>query len=858
MNKYFQKYYKFLSFATLVGIISACSSTKKVPEGEYLLTKNKFEFTDKPLFSGIIPDYVYQKPNNRNLLQMPISLWLYNGADPKYDTILAEYMSFPSHMRNRKLRDSLSVKYGHPEYVGKSMMWSRVRHTFGKAPVILDDTKTQQSANSIRRYLAYRGYWDTEVHYETKKDSANQKAENKFVITHKDPTYVAGLYNRIPYPEIKEIYENNKAKSFIKEGDILDQAKLEQEIKRVNDMMRDAGYYTFNTTNEEVFFVTDTLRSRKRVPLILEVQKDTLGGDYKKHTIGKIEITIKDNASDSEYDLIEEEVEDIIVRKSSEDYKGKAIWRAITINKDDVYNQRRIDLTRRNLLAMNNFSIVNANPLELRSPNDTILDLKYTLIPLQRYELKLATDVHYSQILNFGFSPSLEFTSRNIFRGGENFGVSISGIVGSTKNEDNKHFNAYELSGEVSLKFPRLLLPFKGDKLIPRRYSPTSAITLGTSVQNNIGLGRINFNGGINYYLNVNDVISHRFSVFNTQLSRTRNKDNYYDLFPADREVRDYIFNLYSAENPTLVDDFYKGKISSDVVSQEIMRANDFRNNLNAHDQGQMTLFGQSMINKDRQTQDALIMGVDYNYLYNEIGKKEYKNPFYFSAKFELAGNLLSLLEKIGGSKEVESGVIDPVKKSFFRIPYYQFAKFDLDIRKYLNFNDNRQTLIFRQFIGLGIPYGNSSTMPYIRSYYNGGSSDIRAWRAYGGLGPSDSQLDKNIRKYMMGNMKLTTNIEYRFVMNNMFHGAIFTDLGNTWTIGEASEGNDSFKLSQFYKQLGIGSGFGLRMNIAYVTFRFDFAYKVYDPNQPEGQRWVISDIKPLKPVVNFAIGYPF
>lgn len=857
MNKYFQKYYKFLSFATIVAIISACSSTKKVPKGEYLLTKNKFEFTDKPLFSGIIPDYVYQKPNNRNLLQMPISLWLYNGANPKYDTILAEYMSFPSNMRNRKLRDSLAIKYGHPELVGKSMMWSRLRHTLGKAPVILDDAKTLQSANSIRRYLAYRGYWDTEVNYEIKKDSAKKKAENKFVITHRDPTYVSRLHNRIPYPEIKEIYEQNKVKSLIKEGDILDQAKLEQEIKRVNELMRDAGYYTFNENNEEVFFVTDTLKGKKQVPLILEVLKDSLSGDYKKHTIGKIEITIKDN-NDADAELIEEEVGDIVVRKYNEDYKGKAIWRAITLNSGDVYNQKKIDLTRRNILAMNNFSIVNANPLELRSRNDSILDLRYTLIPLQRYEIKFATDVHYSQILNFGFSPSLEFTSRNIFRGGENFSASISGIVGSTKNENNNYFNAYELAGEVSLKFPRFLLPFSADKIIPRRYSPSSAITLGTSVQNNIGLGRINFNGGINYYLNVNDVVSHRFSILNTQLSRTRNKDNYYDLFPADREIRDYVFNLYSSVNPDLVARFYNGEISSDMVSQEIMRANDFRNNLNDYDQEQMTLFGQSIINKDRQTQDALILGFDYNYLYNEIGKKEYKNPFYFSVKFELAGNLLSLLEKIGGTKEVESGVIEPIKKSFFRIPYYQFAKIDLDIRKYLNFNEGRQTLIFRQFIGLGLPYGNSSSMPYIRSYYNGGSSDIRAWRAYGGLGPADSQLNENIRKYMMGNMKLTTNVEYRFVMNNMFHGALFTDLGNTWTIGSESNDSDKFKFNKFYKQLGIGSGFGLRMNIAYVTFRFDFAYPVYDPNQPEGEKWVISEIKPLKPVVNFAIGYPF
>ena len=94
-------------------------------------------------------------------------------------------------------------------------------------------------------------------------------------------------------------------------------------------------------------------------------------------------------------------------------------------------------------------------------------------------------------------------------------------------------------------------------------------------------------------------------------------------------------------------------------------------------------------------------------------------------------------------------------------------------------------------------------------------------------------------------------------MMNNMFHGAVFTDLGNTWSIGEEKNDN-AFKINKFYKQMGIGSGFGIRMNIAYVTFRLDFAYKVYDPNKPEGQKWVASKIKLLDPTVNFAIGYPF
>jgi outer membrane protein assembly factor BamA len=108
-----------------------------------------------------------------------------------------------------------------------------------------------------------------------------------------------------------------------------------------------------------------------------------------------------------------------------------------------------------------------------------------------------------------------------------------------------------------------------------------------------------------------------------------------------------------------------------------------------------------------------------------------------------------------------------------------------------------------------------------------------------------------------MDNVKLTTNIEYRIPLNSMYETAIFTDLGNIWSLKDNGFG-DEFKFNKFYKQLGIGSGVGLRVNIAYVTLRIDLAYKIYDPNLPEGDRWRLNYIQPLKPTLNFAFFYPF
>ena len=753
-------------------------------------------------------------------------------------------------MRNQKLRDSLFVRNGHPEYLGKSLFFERFMHNIGQPPVILDQGKTETSANSIRKFLVYKGYWDTDVKFSTDLDSTAKKAKANYLITHKDPTKISDYYYNIPDPNIKSIYEEDLNESFVRGKNILDQSVLEKEVKRITDLMKSRGYYKFNNSNEDIYFTADTLQSRKNVPLTMDIHKDSVDSPFKQTTIGDIKVHLLEKLSDTT-NTVKDSLLGINFYKLDDQYKIMSLWRPIILKKGEIYDQRNLDLTKRNIAAMNNFSVIKYNE-DLRKENDSILDVSYYLAPLSKYDLKVSTDINYSQILNFGVSPSVDLTSRNVFGGAENLTTSLAGTFGSvTSTKDpSKRDLAYEISAQVSLSFPRLLLPFKTWKLIPKKYSPNSSLILGTSIQDNIGLGRINFNGSLNYFANVNDIVSHRLSLFNSQLSLTRNKDKYYDFFPADREVRNELFQNYS---PTLYQDFIDNKISSDDLSALIVSDGNYQNSLSGNQLTLYNTFLQSLINKDRQTQDVLISSMIYNFIYNEIGKKDRPNPFYLNAKVESAGNIFSIFN----NKEKIDGVVSGKAKTIFDIPYSQFVKFDIDVRKYFGLFNNKHTLALRQFIGVGIPYGNSTSMPFVRSYFNGGSNDIRAWRVFGGLGPADSQLDEKVRSYIMDNIKLTTNIEYRMPFTKMFEGAAFVDAGNIWSLKDNGFADD-FKFNKFLSQMGVGTGIGLRINVAYITLRLDAAYKVYDPNQPEGDRWVIKNWKPLQPVVNFAFGYPF
>ncbi|MCQ9639461.1 outer membrane protein assembly factor [Chryseobacterium sp. WG14] len=856
-----QKYYKIISFATFVGLLYACSTTKKVPNGEYLLTRNSFKFEDKKeFFDEELKDYVQQKPNKKQLLFMPLTLAFYNMASPKYDTILNEYMTYPREMRNQKLRDSLFIKYNMQSSVGKSLFFDRVLHNWGTPPVILDQTKSEKSAESIKKRLIYRGFWDADVKFKQDLDSSAKKAAVNYFIRHNDPTYIKDYYYNIPDQGIKNIYSHLKDKTLIRAGQVLDQTVLEKEVTRITDLMKDFGYYKFNSSNDEVYFIADSIKSKKQVPLTLEIHKDSLDRPYKVATFGNIDVAIVDEPGDFPKNTVKDSLRRVRFHKMNEKYKTSSLWRAVIVDSKQPYDQKKLDVTKRNFMAMNNFSIVKARDSLRRggitSPNDSIVDVLYVLKPLPKYDLKVGTDVNYSQLLNLGISPSIDLTTRNVFRGAENISTSISGTFGSIRSTQDidKRSTAYEISAQASLNFPRLLLPFNYYKFIPKRYTPTSSILLGASIQNNIGLGRLNFNTGLNYQANVNDQIYHKLTLFNTQISLTKNKDAYYSYFVNDERVKDDIFGSYFAYRPQIGIDYKNNKLSIDDVSKLLLQDQEYRDDLDQKGTDLLTAFRGTLVNKDRQTQDVLISSMIYNFVYSEIGKKDYPNAFYFNGKVELAGNILSLFNK----KDNDGGVVTSPQKTIFGIPYAQFIKFDIDARKYFKFNGN-QTLVLRQFIGVGVPYGNSQDMPIIKSYFNGGSNDIRAWVAFGGLGPADSQVDERVRTYMTNNVKLTTNIEYRIPFNSMYEGALFTDIGNTWSLRDHNDGyNDEFKLNKFLGQMGIGSGFGLRINIAYITARIDLAYKIYDPNKAEGDRWRIKNIQPFKPTLNIAFGYPF
>ncbi|MBN1767822.1 MAG: BamA/TamA family outer membrane protein [Prolixibacteraceae bacterium] len=259
--------------------------------------------------------------------------------------------------------------------------------------------------------------------------------------------------------------------------------------------------------------------------------------------------------------------------------------------------------------------------------------------------------------------------------------------------------------------------------------------------------------------------------------------------------------------------------------------------------------------------EEQFVAGGNYSFTYNEQMLQGKKVHMFFQVKSELAGNALALATRIGGNTiTTENPAM--VAGSVFS----QFGKLSIDGRVFLN-HKNRNKTAMRLFAGVGLPFGNSSVLPYSKQFFSGGPSSIRAFQI-NSIGPGNYFQDTNKQGFLQlgGDVKLEMNAEYRFNIFSYFKGAVFVDAGNVWLL----ESNPSligtpFSLSDFANQLAVGSGFGLRIDISFFVLRFDLAIPLRKPWMDENSRWVTDQIdfgsstwRKDNLLLNVAIGYPF
>lgn len=248
------------------------------------------------------------------------------------------------------------------------------------------------------------------------------------------------------------------------------------------------------------------------------------------------------------------------------------------------------------------------------------------------------------------------------------------------------------------------------------------------------------------------------------------------------------------------------------------------------------------------------ILGGNYEITYDNKASNKV-HTFYINGNLDYSGNLAGLL-----IPRNDTGV-----KNIFGSPFAQFIRVSGDVRHYWKLNRSL-TWVNRVFAGYGMPYGNSTTLPFVKQFFIGGSSSLRGFRART-LGPGSYR--DNSDKYLAneaGDVKLEYNSEVRAHLTGIFNAAAFLDAGNIWLKKEVTEKPGSqFSTGKFISQLAVDAGAGLRVDASILVVRLDLAFPLRKPWLPEGERWVMKDIKFGDPdwrkenlILNIAIGYPF
>lgn len=408
---------------------------------------------------------------------------------------------------------------------------------------------------------------------------------------------------------------------------------------------------------------------------------------------------------------------------------------------------------------------------------------------------------------DLGAAASLTYSNRNLFRGSEVLSLKLRGAFEAIKGLDGYDDQNYiEYSAEASLRFPDFMLPFV-NRDFRRLAKATSELSLMYDSQDRPEFHRRVVTGAWRYRWTGKD-------------ARLRHRVDLIDL--------NYVFMPWISET------FRKDYLDDPGSRNAILRYN---------------------------YENLFIMKLGYNLGYssrgNGLSASNYgTNAYSIRFNVEVAGNLLHGMSKLFDAQRNEEG-----SYKVFNIAYAQYAKVDFDWAKSLRIND-RNSVAFHFGLGVALPYGNSTILPYEKRYFSGGANSVRGWSVRE-LGPgsfkgTDGRIDFINQT---GDMKLDLNAEYRTHLFWKMDGALFLDAGNIWTLRSyEDQPGGQFRFSSFLRQIAVAYGLGLRLNFDYFILRLDGGMKAVNPTYEDSRSHfpVIHPNMKRDFSFHFAVGLPF
>ncbi len=706
-----------------------------------------------------------------------------------------------------------------PEDTTGIQKWLRKR---GDPPVLLDSSLITTTVENMQLLLRQRGYWNNDVGYSVKTD--NKRSRVTYVADPGQRWIVGSITYTCRDSVVQRILDTLVLESLLAPGEPVDVDLYEDEKARITRAMQNRGYANFfpNYINEPIADSSDHV-----MHLEIEVSTPLDSDVHVKYTVGTI--TVLPDAI-----LIDSVSGDTIVggvtfltTTSPQIVKPEILVRNIYLKSGGLFSRDAYDKTQRQLGRLEMYRFISLKP-EVDAQDSSLLNYTLSLTRNKRMAIGGNLELNYSTLASsnrslMGVSGNVNYRNRNLFRGAELFTTNIEAGVEVNLNADaSSPINSANFNVQNNLLIPKFIDPIGFYRFL-NKIRPWKSGFLSDRIFNWLKEG--NSNIGLGYqYLSLFDLYSYHSLTANLGFdaqpnSRRRLQLNHVGL--------DYFSPRTTADFDTILMD--------NVFLRESFR---------------------------KQLFSGLLFR-DYRYSYSGIPRPHGLSVTYIHAA-EISGLEIFGVNTLYNAVSDHTGGFQLGKRN--PLEFSQYAKFEIDTRLEYNLGSNQQ-LAFRLASGVAFPYGPfSKQVPYIKQFYIGGPSSIRAWqiRELGPGGYEDPFVDpdSNLPFYQTGDVKLELSAEYRFNLVWVFKGALFVDAGNVWTIQDDAGRPGAVFSRNFMQQLAVGTGVGLRMDFTYFVIRLDFGYKLRNPYPNEqGEYWLFDNFKDFsfnQFTTNFAIGYPF
>ena len=620
------------------------------------------------------------------------------------------------------------------------------------------------------------------------------------------PYRIHGITVKGDSTTLMEAIRSTMGTTLITAGDQYDLGKLKAERERIDGALKEKGYFYFSP--DFIAYQADSTAGNKTVDLSLEIKKDIPDEATRVYAIGNIYIY---SGYSLNRDSLAVSAGDTVgvggcyYINLDKKIEPDVIVRSIFLKKGETYSRKNHDLTLNRLMNLGIFKFVNIRFVAADSAGNPRLEPHIYLTSMSIKNVRFELEGVSKSNNLVGPVFNSSFRNRNLFGGAELFTLSFEVGYETPLGGGQSGGNSFEIGTRAELDLPKFVAPFRLEN-VSSLFVPKTRIILGLNVLQRVQYYQL-FSVDASFGYNWKESISteHNFSPLSITYAHLTNATQKFD-------------DLLST-NPFLRKSF----------------------------------------------EEQFIIGQNYSFTYNDQLEKDHKNHLSFKGSVDLSGNLLQLAQSLFTSHEASPET--PYK--IVGTTYSEYFKVDIDVRKYYNSIDQTSSFASRLIAGIGVPYANSATMPYVKQFYIGGSNSVRAFSPRG-LGPGSyrtpDSLAANTFIDQAGDIKLEANTEYRFPIVSILRGALFIDAGNIWLLREdPSRPGGTFSGKTFLDEMAVGTGFGLRLDLSFFILRFDLAFPLRVPYLPANERWVLSKIDFGNPtwrknnlVLNIAIGYPY